>query len=83
MVQTALSAAEMGARAEVIFRERIQGRIPDADRRKYLLIDIDSGDYEVGPDDLLIEERLLQRHPAAVMVLLRADGGPAGRFGGM
>lgn len=79
--KTQIPAAELGARAEELLSQRIRPLLTPGDRKKVVLIDVDSGAYEVGLDDLELEERLLSKYPEASMVLLRADGGPTGQIG--
>lgn len=74
-------AAEAGARAEAIYYRDIHDKIADADRRKYLYIDIHSGDYEIDAAEDAAEERLRARRPTGFFVIMRADGGPAAHFG--
>ena len=77
----AARASEAGARAEDIYNRDIQGKIAEADRRKYLYIDIHSGDYEIDAAEDAAEERLRARRPTGFFVIMRADGGPAAHFG--
>jgi hypothetical protein len=48
---------------------------------KYLLIDVDSGDFEVDKDEDAGDERLRARRLSGNFYLMRADGGPAGQLG--
>ena len=49
----------------LIFNESIRGTLGDADRGKVVVIDIDSGDYEIDYDDAAALFRLLERRPDA------------------
>ena len=80
-IKTHIPAAELGARAELLLAKTILPSLSLADRTKLVLIDVDSGAYEIGLYDLDLEERLLAKYPDASMVLLRADGGPTGQIG--
>jgi hypothetical protein len=79
---TRLSPEEVGERGRSLYRERIRDRVEKEHWGEFVLIDIESGDYEVDQDDVAAEERLLQRRPEAVLYLMRAGGLPAWTLGG-
>ena len=53
-----------------LYKTRIQLKVEPHYLGQFVVIDPASGDYEVGSDDQLAEDRLLERHPRAVPVLL-------------
>ena len=57
--------AEAMKKGPLIFNESIRGTLGDADRGKVVVIDIDSGDYEIDYDDAAALFRLLERRPDA------------------
>lgn len=56
---------EMAARGEAIYRERIQHLTGTAKRGRFVVIDVESGDYEVDTGDAAATRRLLDRRPDA------------------
>ena len=62
---------------EQSIREKVAGR-PDMD---FVAIDIESGDFEVGTDELAVTKRLLERHPEAQIFGRRVGYSYTARFG--
>jgi hypothetical protein len=63
-----LSGEEFARRGNQLFEERVLPHIedPEADARKFVAIDIATGDYEIGTDDAQTTRRLLKRNPEAM-----------------
>ncbi len=63
---------DVGAIGRAIYRDKIlKGLDETADKGKLVVIDVNSGDYEIADgvfpgDDLAVEERMRSRHPDAV-----------------
>ena len=53
------------ARGEAIYRNKIRPLVYPAMRGKIVVIDVDSGDYEIDDDDARAFESLLTRRPGA------------------
>lgn len=60
-----LSHEELARRGEAIYLARVAPRLRPQDDRKYVLIDVDSEDFEVDTDELAAARRLRQRRPQA------------------
>jgi len=75
------SAKEVVERGEAIYRDRIAGKFSAADRGKFVVIDIETGDYEVADDDLAATKRALAKRPDAVLYGLRIGYPAAYRLG--
>jgi hypothetical protein len=75
------SAAEVAERGESLYRERIAETMSEADRGKFVVIDIETGEYEVDDDDLTATERVLAKRPAAVTYGVRVGYPAAYRLG--
>ena len=58
-------SAEAATKGPLIFSESIKDTLDDADFGKVVVIDIDSGDYEIDYDDAAALFRLLERRPDA------------------
>lgn len=59
-------AEEVGRRGEELYRTRIQPRLHPGQEGRFLVLDVDSGDYEIDDDDVIATRRLLERRPAAL-----------------
>jgi hypothetical protein len=76
------SPQEVEARGEAIYRQQIRSRVEPGNRGKYLVIDIETGDYEVAADDLEATKRALAKRPEAVLYGLRVGYPTAYTLGG-
>ena len=59
--------AEQERRAHVIYETRIRPKMTPSDEDKYVLIDILTGDYEIGENEAVLTRLLRERRPEAVM----------------
>ncbi len=62
---------EVAARGDAIYHEQIKPKVGDLEKGTFVVIDIESGDYEIAPDDATATFRLLDRHPSAVTWAVR------------
>jgi hypothetical protein len=73
--------AETVERGKRIYEERIRPLVHD-NVGKYLLIDVESGDWAMGDDTLELADSIEARHPHAVLYAMRIGHRAAGRIGG-
>lgn len=66
-----LETDEIVERGQAIFDAHIKPLIGDKNPDDFLAIDINSGDFEVAPDDLTPGDKLRARHPDARVFLRR------------
>lgn len=59
------------ARGEEIYQQQIQHKVEPEHKGKFLVLDIETGDYEIDAEDLEATMRLLSKHPKAVTYGLR------------
>ncbi|MDE2840077.1 MAG: hypothetical protein OXM03_05555 [Chloroflexota bacterium] len=57
---------EIAARGEAIYREQIHSKLASVEKGNFVIIDVETGDYEVDTADALATRRLLDRRPNAV-----------------
>lgn len=62
---------EIGRIGEEIYHKDIRSLVMPQHKGKFLILDIESGDYEVGQDDLLAERQLRKRRPNSVLYGMR------------
>ena len=69
--QTHYSREEIGRIGEEIYHRDIRAHVLPQHKGEFLVLDIETGDYEVGTDDLQTEKRLRARQPNGVLYGLR------------
>ncbi|MDE0297683.1 MAG: hypothetical protein OXN17_03560 [Candidatus Poribacteria bacterium] len=73
---------EIESRGEAIYVRQIRDKVNPKHKGEFLVIDIESGAYEVNADDLVATKRLLTSVPNAVVYGLRIGFPTAYRIGG-
>lgn len=72
---------EFARRGDEIFERDISPRLTQEDQGKFVLIDIESGDYEVDADEIAASDRLRARRPDAQPWLRRVGSRYVYRLG--
>jgi hypothetical protein len=75
------SKEEFARRGDEIYEREIRSRVKTSDEGKFVVIDIDTGAYEIGKDELAASDRLLARHSDAQLWVRRVGSHYARRFG--
>ena len=75
------SKEEFARRGDEIYERDIRLHIEADNEGKFVVIDIESGDYEVDADELGASDRLLSRKPGAHMWMRRVGSRYTRRFG--
>jgi hypothetical protein len=75
------SKEEFARRGDAIYESSVSSRMGPADTGKFVLIDIESGDYELDADEIAASDRLLARRPDAQVWLRRVGSEYARTFG--
>ena len=76
------TSKEVASRGEAIYRREIRDRVDPKYKGKFLVIDIETGEYEMNADDLVATKCLLAKHPDAVIYGLQIGSPTAYRIGG-
>ena len=66
MASRAYEPGEIAARGESIYQEQFLPQVGPVEKGTFVVIDVESGDYEVDPRDATATRRLLKRRPEAV-----------------
>src|SRR5437867_2395721 len=82
MPRTQRTDEEIGQIAEEMYRRDIRDKVMPQHKGKFLILDIESGDYEVDEDDLKAYDRLRARRPDGVFFGLRIGYKAAYTLGG-
>jgi hypothetical protein len=65
------SNEEIGRLGEEIYHRDIRAKVMPHQKGRFLIIDVESGDYEIDDDDLQAEKRLRARRPDGVLFGMR------------
>ena len=71
MPQIPYTNEEIAHRGNQLYQQTIRNQVLPYHKGKFLVLDIESGDYEVDEDDLSAEEALRLRRPAGILFGLR------------
>ena len=77
-----ITSEEIAARGQRIYEDRIRSKVEADHVGDFVVIDIDSGDYEIAQKDIDASLRLRDRHPGAITIGLRIGFSGAYRLGG-
>jgi len=79
MTEAGVRSAERG---QALYDAEIRARVEEEHRGKFLILDVNTGDYEIDAEDITASERLLARRPDAVLFGVRVGYRAAYRLGG-
>ncbi|HEX3130662.1 MAG TPA: hypothetical protein VH394_25210 [Thermoanaerobaculia bacterium] len=79
--QPRYSKEEFARRGDEIYERDVLPGLTAADEGKFVLIDIESGDYEVDRDEIAASDRLFARRPDAQVWFRQVGSRYARRFG--
>lgn len=77
------SKEEFARRGDEIYERDIHSQLGPDDEGKFVVIDIETGAYEVDRDEIVASDRLLARRPDAQVWLRRVGSRYARRFGAL
>lgn len=67
MPYTGHTTEEIARRGRAIYEREIRHEVEPTQAGRFLVVDVESGDYEVADEDLVASERLLERRPGALL----------------
>ena len=79
--QPRYSKEEFARRGDEIYERDIRPRIEAGDEGKFVVIDIETGAYEIDADELAASDRLVARNSDAQLWVMRVGSRYARRFG--
>lgn len=82
MSATKYTNSEVAERGEALFEREIRDKIGPGHDGDFVVMDIETGEYEIAPDDLTATKRLMNRCPDAVIYGMRIGHSAAYRLGG-
>ena len=75
------SKEEFARRGDEIYERDLRPQVEAGNEGKFIVIDIETGAYEIDEDELVASDRLLARHPDAQVWLRQVGSRYARRFG--
>ena len=75
------SEEEFARRGDEIYERHIRPYVAQSDEGKFIVIDIETGAYEIDMDEVAAHDRLLLRNPGAQVWVMQAGLRYARRFG--
>ena len=76
------SSADVTERGQALYERDILPTLDPSARGKFLVLDVESGDYEIDSSELAALKRVRARRPNARVYLLRVGSPAAYRIGG-
>lgn len=76
------SKDEIARRGEAMFERQVRPQMKPGDKGRFVALDIESGAYELGDDELAACDQLRARLPDAQIWLVRVGSAYVYRFGG-
>lgn len=76
------SSDEITDRGQALYDQQIRAKVEPQQNGKFLVLDIETGDYEVDADSLAALERATAKHPDPALYLVRIGFPTAIKLGG-
>lgn len=77
-----LNPDEITTRGQRLFNEKINPTLGPKDGGKFVVINVDTGDFEIDKDDLAASKRAKSRFPGSPLFVVRVGAPAAYRLGG-
>ena len=71
MVRQKLSAAEIVALGKRLYDEGVRAKVEADHRGRFVVVDVESGDFQIEDDDAAASQAILARRPDAVLYGVR------------
>ena len=68
---TTLSAAEVVERGKALYEQSLRPQVEEGNLGNYLVVDVMTGEYEIGPDHLEAAQRARAKRPEAALYGMR------------
>jgi hypothetical protein len=82
MGQARYTREEIAHRGEELYEQRIRSAVEPANEGKIIVIDIETGDYEIDEDHLAANARARAKRPDAILYGMRIGHRALGKVGG-
>ena len=75
------SKEEIAARGKALYEQTLRGKIEANNLDKFIIIDVETGDYEIDSDDFAASDRAHQKHPNGAFYGMRIGRRSSGTIG--
>jgi hypothetical protein len=75
------SSAEIVQRGQALYERQLRALVEARHQGKFLVLDIETGDYEIDADDVSAVQRAKTKHPDAAFYIVRIGSPTAYRLG--
>lgn len=75
------SSTEIADRGQALYDREIRGSLDTGDQGKFLILDVETGDYEIDADEVAAVKRARAKRPDAPFYILRIGRSAAYRLG--
>ncbi len=81
MTVTPQTIHDIATRGQALYEHSIRPHVEPQHSGKFLVLDVDTGEYEIDADDLHASDRLLERVPNALLYGIRIGSAAAYKLG--
>ena len=71
MAQVAYTTEEVARKGRELFEREVRPRVETGNRGKIVMIDIETGTWELGDDDIALSRAMLAKRPGAALYAVR------------
>jgi hypothetical protein len=71
MLQTHYAKGEIAQRGQAVYEQQIRHKVETEHHGKFLVVDIETSDYEIDTEVIPASRRIRARHPDAVLYIMR------------
>jgi hypothetical protein len=82
MPHTRYSSAEIVARGKALYDQQIRERVEGENKGRFLVINVETGEFVLDDDALTASDRAAERYPGAALYSVRVGYPAVGRIGG-
>jgi len=82
MADTVLDRHELARRGQAYYDQHLRETLEPEHNGEFLVLDVESGDYEMDADEMAAIQRARARRPESVFYVLRVGSRAAHRIGG-
>ncbi len=75
------STTSLAQRGQQLYDQQIRAQVEDAHHGEFLVLHVDTGDYEIAEDELTALRRAQAKHPGAQFYFIRIGYAAAYRLG--
>ena len=75
------SSEEIAQRGQRLYEQKIRSQLDESETGKFLVLDIETGQYEIDRDEIAALKRAKEKNPKAALYLLRVGSETAYKLG--